>query len=224
LAEQQRRGAYVGLAFATALVVLTASGVAISRLDSDDRPRRSAETASPAQAPEPSGSPAAGQETSGPPGTAASDNAAASSSPAPVPPPVPAQRAVRRSAANPSATSAASPVAAGEGAGTASGTGDPESTRTSGAGTAPDPSGSGGSQPPSNQGEPESPALLAASVSVGQGANGAVVGAGMGNSPEADVTVGSNHVVGDAPPSNGTAVEFGGRLLHPPPTIPTLPG
>ncbi len=54
-------------------------------------------------------------------------------------------------------------------------------------------------------------------MSVGQGANGAVVGAGMGDSPEADVTVGTNHVVGDAPPSDGTAVEFGGRFFQPPP-------
>jgi hypothetical protein len=65
---------------------------------------------------------------------------------------------------------------------------------------------------------------VAVSVSAGQGATGGVVGVGLDDSPDADVTVGTTQVVGDAPPSHGTAIGLGGRFLHPPPTIPLLPG
>jgi hypothetical protein len=65
---------------------------------------------------------------------------------------------------------------------------------------------------------------VAASVSAGQGANGGVVGVGFGDGPQANVTVGTTRVVGDAPPSDGTAVGLGGRFVHPPPSLPVLPG
>jgi hypothetical protein len=51
-----------------------------------------------------------------------------------------------------------------------------------------------------------------------------VVGLGVGGQPEADVTVGTTPVLGDAPPSSGTGIGLGGSLLHPPPTVPILPG
>jgi hypothetical protein len=43
----------------------------------------------------------------------------------------------------------------------------------------------------------------------------------MGDSPEADVTVGDSHVVGDAPPSDGTGVDL---VVNPPAAGPTPPG
>ena len=63
MAEEQRRAAFVGLAAASALVVLIASGVAISRLGSGDHGGRSrVATSSPEQ---PSGE--AGPASSGGP-------------------------------------------------------------------------------------------------------------------------------------------------------------
>jgi hypothetical protein len=63
------------------------------------------------------------------------------------------------------------------------------------------------------------------SVSAGQGDAGGVVGAGVDSTtPSVDVTVGSNRVVGNHPPSSGTGVGLTGRLLHPPPSVPVLPG
>jgi hypothetical protein len=116
--------------------------------------------------------------------------------------------------------------ASGESGGTTGGSGG--TTGGSGGttdGSRRDRAGSGGNEaPPDAHGDPESSALAAASLSVGEGASGAVVGAGLGEKPEADVTVGSNPVVGDAPPSQGTGIGLGGRLLNPPPTIPILPG
>jgi hypothetical protein len=53
-----------------------------------------------------------------------------------------------------------------------------------------------------------------------------VVGLGLGNDrpADADVTIGTNPLVGDHPPSEGTGVTLGGRFLHPLPTLPVLPG
>jgi hypothetical protein len=65
--------------------------------------------------------------------------------------------------------------------------------------------------------------LATAHVSAGEGAQGAVVGLDLGNDEpaEADVTIGTNQLVGDHPPSDGTGVDFGGRLfVHPPSAIP----
>ncbi|HEV7536055.1 MAG TPA: hypothetical protein VGP90_10500 [Acidimicrobiia bacterium] len=55
--------------------------------------------------------------------------------------------------------------------------------------------------------------MVAAAVSAGQGSTGCVVAAGLGDSPDADVTVGTTRVVGDAPPANGNSVHLGGRLV-----------
>jgi hypothetical protein len=67
--------------------------------------------------------------------------------------------------------------------------------------------------------------LVGASVSAGKGDSGGVVGVGVDStSPNADVTVGTNPLVGNHPPSRGTGITFGGRFLHPPPSIPVLPG
>jgi hypothetical protein len=52
-----------------------------------------------------------------------------------------------------------------------------------------------------------------------------VVAVGVGESnPDADVTVGTTQLVGNHPPSRGTGVMFGGRLLNPPPTLPAPSG
>ena len=89
---------------------------------------------------------------------------------------------------------------------------------------APQDGSTGGNASPDPQGPPESSSLAAASASVGEGQSGAVAGVGLGERSEVDLTVGSNPLVGNAPPSNGTGIGFGGRLLQPPPTIPILPG
>jgi hypothetical protein len=65
---------------------------------------------------------------------------------------------------------------------------------------------------------------VTASASVGEGDSGAVVGLGVGNQPDVDVTLGTTQVLGDAPPSSGTGIGLGGSLLYPPPTVPILPG
>ena len=83
----------------------------------------------------------------------------------------------------------------------------------------------GGESPPAPSGGQPEKALVAASLSAGEGAQGGVVGVGVGGSaPEAEVTLGSNQVVGDHPPSQGTGITLGGQFLHPPPSIPVLPG
>ncbi|HEV7864220.1 MAG TPA: hypothetical protein VGR20_16040, partial [Acidimicrobiia bacterium] len=91
-----------------------------------------------------------------------------------------------------------------------------------------DPEGSGGGQaspPAPSQQPPEQQALVTASVSVGEGANGGVLGLGAdGTGPDIDVTVGSNQVIGNHPPSQGTGIMLGGRLFYPPPAIPAPPG
>jgi hypothetical protein len=66
---------------------------------------------------------------------------------------------------------------------------------------------------------------VAASVSVGEGAQGGVVAlASDGGSLDAGVTVGTNQLVGNHPPSQGTGVTFGGRFLQPPPFLPGFSG
>ena len=52
-----------------------------------------------------------------------------------------------------------------------------------------------------------------------------MAGIGLGGAqPEVDLTIGSNPLVGDAPPSQGTGIGFGGSFFNPPPTVPILPG
>ena len=209
----------MALAIASALMVLIASGAAVSRLGSDRSGRDRSDTASASDPGALSGR-AAGN-VSGP--APVDTSGALSSASAPVPPPVPASGTARvrtgRSRTKPSrggqaagapaaAVSAPQPVTGGAPDGTAAGSG----------GTA-----NGSDASPSPQGTPE-PSAVAASASVGEGTNGAVVGLGLGDRPDADVTLGTTPVLGNAPPSRGTGIGIGGHLLHPPPTIPILPG
>ena len=70
--------------------------------------------------------------------------------------------------------------------------------------------------PQPSQTPPEQKPLLAASVSVGEGAQGGVVGVSLGDTaPEADVTVGTSPLVGDHPPSQGTGISLDGTILQP---------
>ena len=79
--------------------------------------------------------------------------------------------------------------------------------------------------PEPSRDRPEDKALVAFSVSVGEGAQGGVVGVAVtGTTPELDVTLGTSPVVGDHPPSEGTGINFGGRLLHEPPPGFAFPG
>jgi hypothetical protein len=212
------------LAFASALVVLVASGVAISRLGSDNHSAdRVAQTAAPSPVPESVTSGPAGQDAAAAHVVAAVG--APSSTPAPVPPPVPAAGMVRPRAGEAAASSTAAPRAAANapsGKGMTSGAGD-RSGATSGNGTS-DNGGSAHEAQPGPERAPGSSALVTGSLSAGQGAGGAVVGVGLGDSPQTDVTVGTTHVIGDAPPSQGTGIGLGGRFLNPPPTVPVFPG
>ena len=66
---------------------------------------------------------------------------------------------------------------------------------------------------------------MAASLSAGEGAQGGVVAVGSdGGGLDAGVTVGTNQLVGNHPPSEGTGVTFGGRFLQPPPFLPSVLG
>jgi len=211
--------------------VLVASGVAVSRLASDDhsRPGRS-EAASPAprgsgplDTPEPV---ASGHGAGAPIEAAGGVGGAATAAPVPSSGAGPARRhrlggAPSSSPTTPPASGEASPSAGAASAATApapGGRATPEPTSGSGGSSA------GGGPPPGTQGEPQTAPLLSVTVSAGQGATGGVVGAGFADGPDADVTVGTTHVVGDAPPSRGTAIGLGSRFFHPPPSVPVLPG
>ena len=210
MVERHRRGVHVGLAVASALVVLVSSGVAVTRLGSrhSDRHRLVA-IASPTE-PSHRAAPAAllpdlPQSTLG-----------GEASPV-TPVAVPRQRHWRPGSiqAPRVAVSAALPT-------TAQGRQPPDSPPALTA----KPAGSSGTstasaaQPSPAVSEP----LMAVSVSAGQGNTGGVVGIGLDHDPDVDVTVGTTPLVGHAPPSRGTEVALGGQLLHPPPTIPVLPG
>lgn len=220
------------LALASAFVVLLASGVAISRIS--ERDNESPVATGPSSTS--SSLPGLGQPGpavgSGPAGTAGTQGVAEQAAPMPseaASGESPVTHGVTRTARK--ATGDAGPAGSGAsnattGGAAASGAGSPD-----GSGAASGGSPSGGSQgggqgsPPAPSQSPPEP-LAAASVSVGQGAQGAVVGLGLGNDrpADADVTIGTNPLVGDHPPSEGTGVTLGGRFLHPPPTLPVLPG
>jgi hypothetical protein len=207
----------VGLAIAAALIVLVASGAAVNRLGSGRSGRGSSDLAGPAL----QGSvPSSGGTGSGPAPAVSGDLSAS----APVPPPVPASGAARiRAARSTPRAPSGTPTLAGSPASPS--TSDQPATAggsdgtAAGSGRSPD----GGDAPPSPQGTAE-PSAVAASAAVGEGSGGAVVGLGVGDEPEADVTLGTTPLLGDAPPSGGTGIGIGGSLLHPPPTIPILPG
>lgn len=220
----------MGLAIASALVVLVASGVAVSRLGSDPTDRDAAGAADPA-AQQP-GSPASGAtaagEGAGPAATGA--GGALSSASAPVPPPVPASGTGRKRTGRSNATGTGSPASTADRAASAPGESTPASSQPAGAGgsmggSSGDPAGPGGQEIPGPRGGPDPASLAAASASVGEGEGGAVFGVGLGGAqPEVDLTVGTHRLVGDAPPSQGTGIGFGGSFLNPPPTVPLLPG
>jgi hypothetical protein len=229
LAEQQRRGAYLGLAAAAALIVLVASGVAVDRMASDDadgqdRPRLAGPTNQPPGSTTSPGSVAAAAVVTPPVDASADALRSRPSAAAPASAAGGAARRIDRSAR----TADGTPDRASAAATSTTGAAGPASGGSDGP-AAPPGSGSTGSPaspeaPPTREGAPESAPLLAASVSAGQGDQGGVVGVGLADNPDADVTVGTTPVVGDAPPSHGTGIGLGGQLLHPPPTIPVLPG
>ena len=228
LAEEQRRGAFVGLAIASAFVVLVASGVAVSRLGSDRSGRVPSDVASPGTD---SGSgPASGATATGEGAAVGSaGTSGALSASAPVPPPVPASGTARvRTGRSTKGPAKGSPVSTGDRAagGTGSSAAMPGASggAASGSNATPDGSEGGEASPDPKATPPDSESLAAASASVGEGDGGAVAGVGLGQQPDVDLTLGSNPLVGDAPPSHGTGIGLGGRFLNPPPTIPILPG
>ena len=245
MADRNLSRAHVGLALASALVVLLASVVAISRLgDSDDRGvSTSASGATSSTAGLGSGAsdsgPATGT-TSGAAGGAAPGaeqaagaadalaTAAGAKSPSNTLDRSTPQgsRSAATDRSGPDAESVSAPPPEPVAAGSGDGAGGSASSGTGGS----QPGGQDGrggqeAQPQPSQDRPEQKPLLTASASVGQGAQGGVVGLTLdGGSPELDVTVGTDQVVGNHPPSQGTGIAFGGRFLNPPPTVPLPPG
>ena len=212
------------LAVASVLVVLVASGVAVSRIADRDGDRRVA------------GDTASG---GGPAAAAVGTAAVAASAPAPATASATAPATATRMAAGHSGrTGSGRPTGAATGTpkrsaaetGPAGGTPSREGGSQSGGSTAADraggqPDGRSGGPPPSGEAPPQEMHLVGASVSAGQGAAGGVVGVTAGGAtPGADVTIGSNPVVGHHPPANGTGIAFSGRFFHPPPSVPVLPG
>lgn len=257
LAEPRQSKAFGWLAFSSALLVLVASVVAISRLGDDDGDRRvaSAPTTVPPRVDGETGT-ASGDGGAGASGPASDANAAAGAA---------GGGGTRPTAGTAGGTAAGGRAAAGgeratggrSGAGSAaavdSGTGSPSAAPPRGEARAdqptgqPDGAGGGtpgggqdGGQPPgpgNNEGPPPAPSqeppeqdtrLVAASASAGEGAQGGVISvAADGTDLDVDLTLGRDQLVGDHPPSDGTGVSFGGRLLNPPsasPAFPTLSG
>ncbi|HEY4410776.1 MAG TPA: hypothetical protein VGO87_12915 [Acidimicrobiia bacterium] len=226
--------AHVWLAVASVLVVLVASGVAVSRI-ADNGARRRVSVGGPEASPlpdrpasGPSGPAAAGEAGTAPAtGTAAgspvaggtaglSDSAAA---PMTAHGPTAAGVAPRTAAARPAGAAATAPASpAPSAAGSPSGAAPPAGS-PAGGDSHPQPA------PAPDRTPPQDMHLVGASVSAGQGAAGGVVGVQIGGAtPAADVTVGTNPVVGHHPPANGTGIAFSGRFFHPPPSVPVLPG
>jgi hypothetical protein len=80
------------------------------------------------------------------------------------------------------------------------------------------------SPPPADQGTPPPPPppppLAQAKASVGSGATGLALGAGLqpnNPQPDLDLTLGTTPVIGDAPPAEGTNASVGGSLVPQPP-------
>jgi hypothetical protein len=266
LAESQRSKAFGWLAFSSALLVLLASGVAISRLGDDDANNPVASAPIPGPTTGAAGDSGAGSAESGDAGaggvsgpagaTGASDANAATGG---------GSGTVKGSGGlTGGATAAAAGRRTSDGAGslqespTSGGTGgsstgsDTSGSGTSGSGSGDGavppaggttggdggnggqagegsgdgPPGGGQSPPPAPSDQPpeqDSP-LFAASASAGEGAQGGVVGVGVdGTELDVDLTLGRDQLVGNHPPSDGTGVSFGGRLLNPPSVSPAFP-
>ena len=217
--------AQVGLALASALVVLFGSGVAISRMsDQDDEsPVATGPSSTSSTLPglgQPGSAGGSGPASArGPGGTAeqaapASDEAASAESPVSHG----VTRTTRRTTGDASASSAA---AAGPSTGESSGS--PAGSGTAGGSSNGASQGGGEESPPAPSQQPPE-ALAAASVSAGEGAQGAVVGIGFNGGPDVDLTVGTDQVIGDHPPSEGTGVSLGGQLLQSSPSLSAPPG
>jgi hypothetical protein len=227
LAVTQRSRAYVWLAVTSALLVLLASGVAISRLGDDSPVRRvAAAPGTPAPTVTEPGSALGGGSASGPAASTSAETAATAN---------PAKPGGSGQGNGPTATpSGTAKTASAARSGSAPGEDSAGSdARYGSAGANPGPAardpgqaGGGEAAPPKpTQQPPEEMSLVGASVSAGSGDMCGVIGAALDStSPEADVTVGTNPVVGDHPPSQGTGVALHGRFFHPPPSIPVLPG
>jgi hypothetical protein len=215
--------AQVGLALASALVVVLASGVAISRMSepNDESPVATGPSSTSSSVPglgQAGPATGSGPATVGAAGGAAEQAAQAAGGAASKPSTGTggvdrtARKASSRTAGSGGSTAGSSSATDGTG-GSGATSGDGSSAAgggTQGGGT----SGGGQGAPPAPSQTPPEP-LASASVSVGQGAEGAVVGLGLGNEhlADPDVTVGSNPVVGDHPPSEGTGVSIGGRAI-----------
>ena len=220
---------------ASAVVVLVASGVAVSRIGVDGG-RRSVSVAGPGAGPTAStgalaagaggGPPASGAVAGSPDGQAAARAVSASARTAAGRPAPGSDHPAAASQGHPS-QGPASQGPTGQGAGS-QGAGSQDAGSGGGGGRADgSPPGGQGAPGPGTPGQepPDERHLVGASVSAGQGAAGGVVGVKVGSAtPEADVTVGTSPVVGDHPPANGTGIAFSGRFFHPPPSVPVLPG
>jgi hypothetical protein len=260
LAESQQNKAFRWLAFSSALLVLLASGVAISRLGDDGGDSRvaSAPTPGPTGVDDGSGQAGSGEAgagggtASGPGAGGASDaNAAADSAGAATGVGAPTARTAGGTPTDGSGganglsggTSGAGGTAGGTSpaGGTAGGT-SPAGTTAGGGqpdgasgGTEGEPGQDGGQQPGPGGGQDSPPApsqdppeqdsrLVAASASAGEGAQGGVAAVAVdGTDLDVDLTLGRDQLVGNHPPSDGTGVSFGGRLLNPPSVSPAFP-
>ena len=217
--------AHLGLALASAFVVLLSSGVAISRFSDGDEespvatgPSSTSSTLPGLGQPGPatSSGPASGADTEGVAEQPAAASGEAGSGESAVGKGV--TRSGRKAAGGASTTGSS---AAATGPSTGSGSGSTGGSGAPGGGS----QGGGQESPPApSQIPPDEAPLATAHVSAGEGAQGAVVGLDLGNGQpaEADVTVGTNQLVGDHPPSDGTGVDFGGRLLSSPSSVPLL--
>jgi len=210
--------AQVGLALASALVVLLASSVAISRMSGQDGESPVATGPSSTSSSVPGlGQPgtAVGGGPSGTVGTGGAAEQAAPASAEAASAETPVTHGVTRTTRTVTGDAGASgsPAAAtGASTGSSSGSGSPAGSGASGGSPNGGAQDGGQDSPPAPSQQPPE-ALAAASVSAGEGAQGAVVGIGLNGGPDFDLTVGSDQVIGDHPPSEGTGVAFGGRLL-----------
>jgi hypothetical protein len=218
--------AQVGLALTSALIVLLASSVAISRISEEDGespvatgPSSTSSTLPGLGQPGPatSSGPASGADTGGIAEQPAAASGKAGSEESAV---VHGVSRSGRKATGGASTSDSSAAAAGASPG--AGPGSAPGSDAPGGGS----QGGGQDSPPApSQIPPDETPLATAHVSAGEGAQGAVVGIDLGNDKpaEADVTVGTNQLVGDHPPSDGTGVDLGGRFLGAPASVPLLP-
>ena len=219
----------MGLALTSALIVVLAGGVAISRISdgNGESPVATGPSSTSSSVPglgQPgpatSSGPAIGADTGG-----VAEQPAAASGEAGIGESAVVHGVNRsgRKAAGGAPTSDSSAAAAGAPTESGSGSGPAAGPGASGDGATED--GSGQEPPAPSQIPPDKTPLATAHVSAGEGAQGAVVGVDLANDElaEADVTVGTDQLVGDHPPSEGTGVDFGGRLfIYPPSASPGL--